>query len=491
MKRTFLLILLLIGSIAAPASACAGDCTIASDLAKRAFETFESDHRTGLAQFVAAWRECPDNPAYAYNVANAYYESGQPGPAETYLRKSVEKSPDNPVWLNNLANLVLENGGDPQEALRLAQKAADLSKGKEIESPAFQITLAKAHMKCGNRRECLDVLGEAKRKWRGDARFQASYDETLDLVLGKATLPPPPPPEKKLKQENKTREVDETKTIAADVDASIPQGTDKRPYDVAVVIGNQNYGRYEKGFGDVKFAERDADTMREYLVKTLGYHPDNIIFKKDAEFTDFNSIFGSYDYKGKFVPGDLHRYIRKTGRKRTREVFVYYSGHGAPPMDDRPPYLVPVNAKAKSVATTCYSLDLFNDIVEKLPVETKTVFLDACFSGNAPSGPFIATKGLYIKDLKPQVARDTAFFCAAKNDQVAAWHEAKGHGLFTYFFLRGLQGAADYDTNREITLGEMKAYLGDEVSYWAERLSQFSQTPHIEGKDDRVIARLK
>ena len=310
----------------------------------------------------------------------------------------------------------------------------------------------------------------------------------LDIVLGKATLPPVKDPQRRRKEEQKE---DKTKTIFADVDASIPQGADKRPYDVAVVIGNQNYGRYGKGFGDVKFAEHDAETMRDYLVTTLGYNPDNIIFKKDAEFTDFNSIFGSYDYKGRFVPGDLHRYIRKTGRKRTREVFIYYSGHGAPPIDDRLPYLVPVNAKAKSVATTCYSMDLFNNIVEKLQVETKTVFLDSCFSGSAPSGPFIATKGLYIKDLKPQVARDTAFFCAAKNDQVAAWHEAKGHGLFTYFFLRGLQGAADYDTNREITLGEMKTYLGDEVSYWAERLSQFSQTPHIEGKDGRVIARLK
>ncbi len=483
MKRTIVSTILIAFCLAAPATAGAGDCQLAAELTKKAVETFETDKPTGLADFVKAYGECPEEPKYAYNVANAYYESGQAGRAEPYLRLAVEKEPDNALWLNNLAKLVLANGGNSKEALKLAQRATDLSIEKKIENPAFVLTLAEAKLKNGEDKACLEILTVGKIKWGDDPVFVSSYDRMLNSILAKAKQE-----SSKAATAGDHKSRSEAVSVAVDV---IPEGAEQRPYDVAVVIGNQSYGKYDKGFGNVKFAERDADAMRKYLVKTMGYHPENIIFKKNADFSDFNAIFGSVDYRGKFVKGEIHRFIRDSGEKKTREVFIYYSGHGLPPIEDRPPFLVPVDARANSVESTCYSLDLFTDVVEKLPVEKKTIFLDSCFSGNTPSGPIIAAKGLYIKDLKPIATSDTAFFCAAQNDQMAAWHEKERHGLFTYFFLKGLQGSADLDGNREITLGEMKAYLGDEVPYWAERLSEFSQTPHIVGKLSWVIAKLK
>ncbi len=480
MKRTIVSTILIAFFWAAPATAGAGDCQLAADLAKKAIETFETDKAAGLEAFIKAYGECPEEPKYAYNVANAYFESGQAGRAEPYLRIALEKEPDNALWLNNLAKLVMANGGDSREALKLAQRATDLSKEKKIENPAFVVTLAEAKLKNGEEKACLEILTTGKIKWGEDPVFVSAYDRMLNSILAKPKQAPP-----------QAARIDDHKTDSINVDANIPEGAEKRPYDIAVVIGNQSYAKYDKGFGNVKFAERDADAMRNYLVKTMGYHPDNVIFKKNAELSDFNSIFGSFDYRGKFVQGDLHRFIRNSGEKKTREVFVYYSGHGVPSIEDRPPFLVPVNAKANSVESTCYSLDLFQEIVEKLPVEKKTIFLDSCFSGNTPSGPIVAAKGLYIKDLKPVATSHTAFFCAAQNDQMAAWHEKERHGLFTYFFLKGLQGGADRDGNKVITLGEMKDYLGDEVPYWAERLSEFSQTPHIVGQLGWVIAKLK
>lgn len=50
------------------------------------------------------------------------------------------------------------------------------------------------------------------------------------------------------------------------------------------------------------------------------------------------------------------------------------------------------------------------------------------------------------------------------------------HGLFTYYFLRGLRGEADTNRNGEVTLGEIAAYVRQKVA-WAAK-SQFNAEQH-------------
>ena len=58
-------------------------------------------------------------------------------------------------------------------------------------------------------------------------------------------------------------------------------------------------------------------------------------------------------------------------------------------------------------------------------------------------------------------------------------------GLFTYFFLRALSGAADKDRNKEITFQEIYDFVSDRaegVPYWAKRLHNGrTQTPVLQG----------
>jgi len=59
-------------------------------------------------------------------------------------------------------------------------------------------------------------------------------------------------------------------------------------------------------------------------------------------------------------------------------------------------------------------------------------------------------------------------------------------GLFTYFVLKGLQGAADLNRDGAITIGEMEQYIQDEniaVPYFSRREFQRLQTPQVIGKD--------
>lgn len=62
--------------------------------------------------------------------------------------------------------------------------------------------------------------------------------------------------------------------------------------------------------------------MREYLLKTFGFKPENIFFEENATFAKFNEIFGSET-----------KYQRKLFdwvKKGVSEIFIYYVGHGAP-----------------------------------------------------------------------------------------------------------------------------------------------------------------
>ena len=60
-----------------------------------------------------------------------------------------------------------------------------------------------------------------------------------------------------------------------------------------------------------------------------------------------------------------------------------------------------------------------------------------------------------------------------------------------YYFLKGLQGEADADSNGRITVGEMDNYLKEQVPYMARRLTGTEQQPVVTGNPADIIAVLK
>jgi hypothetical protein len=53
------------------------------------------------------------------------------------------------------------------------------------------------------------------------------------------------------------------------------------------------------------------------------------------------------------------------------------------------------------------------------------------------------------------------------------------HGLFTYYFLRGLRGEADTNRNGEVTLGELSGYLRQKVAWAAKSQFNSEQRPQV------------
>jgi hypothetical protein len=67
----------------------------------------------------------------------------------------------------------------------------------------------------------------------------------------------------------------------------------------------------------------------------------------------------------------------------------------------------------------------------------------------------------------------------------------KSHSLFTYFFLRALQGEADKNKDKSLNFAEIEDYVKENVSFLARKMYGRKQTPKFIGNRDKVIVRYK
>lgn len=273
-----------------------------------------------------------------------------------------------------------------------------------------------------------------------------------------------------------------TLTKPSDIDTP-PQGAAKRPDAIAIVIGNKNYKNAV--LPSVKYAIQDAFTMKKYLHEAMGFSEENIIIVKDATSIDFMKYFGS--------PGDHKGVLYNQVRKGKSEVFIFYSGHGAPDTNTRKAYLVPSDADPAIIKLTGYSLDVLYDNLAKLNKEkdpkSVTVVLDACFSGGSHDGMLIQNASpIYIETSIPLLtARNAVVLSSSKGNQISSWYPEKNHGLFTYYFLKNIKKAVE--EKKQLTLKDMEdALIGPEsVNDLAWRLFNRDQEPQAMGNKGLVL----
>lgn len=257
----------------------------------------------------------------------------------------------------------------------------------------------------------------------------------------------------------------------------------KRPDGIAIVIGNKNYANAL--LPAVKYADRDAAVMKKYLMNSLGFEEDNIILIKDATHLDFVKHFGdSGDHKG---------ILYKRTHENRSDIFIFYSGHGAPDTNTKKPYLVPNDGDPNVIKLTGYSLDTLYDNLAKLNREKSprsiTVVLDSCFSGGSNDGMLIQNASpIYVEASTPVLAmRNAAVITSSKGNQISSWFPAKNHGLFTYYFLKTLKVAAE--EGRKLSVGDIeKALLDvDGVNDRAWKLHNREQEPQVVGNKNIIL----
>ena len=261
---------------------------------------------------------------------------------------------------------------------------------------------------------------------------------------------------------------------SSDLEQDIPSTGVINRNAVAVVIGNYDYKNVQK----VSFARRDAVVMKEYLVKTFGYDQGNIIFLPDATLSDMLNALGS---AGAAKRSKLSSYLRPGS-----EIFVYYTGHGAPGLQDKKGYLVPIDADPNNIETTGYSLETLYRNLESLNASKLTVVIDACFSGDSQAGMLFKDASPIMVQAKSDKLNSGTVITSSSGDQISSWYPEKKHSLFTYFFLKGIKDKAA--RKEPVTIQNLKVYVADEVDRMSRRLYNRVQTPGFEGNlEERLI----
>ena len=262
--------------------------------------------------------------------------------------------------------------------------------------------------------------------------------------------------------------------LSIDIERDIPRGRDRRKDAVALLIANRDY--MDPDIPAVTYAHRDAEFVKQYLIRTLGYREGNIFLYRDATQSNFRTAL---------------RKLQNAAKKKA-DVFVYYTGHGAPDPEEKAGYFVPVDCDPNYVQLGGVGLEEFYKELGRIKARNITVVIDACFSGASAAGMLIAQASpifISVEDPAANLANGVVL-TSSSGEQISSWYPQMRHSLYTYYFLKALQGAADQDGDRQLTVAELQTYLEEQVPYMARRLHNRVQTPGVTpGSDERVLVR--
>jgi len=243
-----------------------------------------------------------------------------------------------------------------------------------------------------------------------------------------------------------------------------PRAASKGRDAVALVIGISQYR--DEAIPQVRYARRDAEIMASYLESVAGVTRSKMKVLLNEGATS----------------GDLEAYVEEwLPRQVTPEttVFVYYAGHGMPNLSNGKAFLVPYDGHP-DFASKLYPLDRLYEKLDQLPSKQVIVMLDSCFSG--ATGRSVLPSGARPMGLAIESAfnfKKAVVLSAASGTQISSDYDDEGHGLFTYFLLKGLRGAADRDGNGTVQVEELYDFVKDQVTKVASEKLNRDQTPLI------------
>ncbi|MBU4037606.1 MAG: caspase family protein, partial [Proteobacteria bacterium] len=165
-------------------------------------------------------------------------------------------------------------------------------------------------------------------------------------------------------------------------------------------------------------------------------------------------------------------------------VFVYYSGHGAPNPRTGDAFLVPYDGDPSFINQTGYSLKRMYEALGKLPAKEIVVALDSCFSG--AGGRSVLAEGArpLVMNLQSSfaISGNIKVMAASSGNQISSTYKEKGHGLFTYFMLKGIKNEDVVKPDGTIAVSDLYDYIKPQVERIARKQYNNEQTPQLIGK---------
>jgi hypothetical protein len=242
---------------------------------------------------------------------------------------------------------------------------------------------------------------------------------------------------------------------------------------VALIIGIEQYEQSPKA----SYANLDAKYFFDYARKAFGVKKNNIkmLIDQEASLSKTNSaIF-------KWLPGKI--------KANETDLIIFFSGHGLASNDGKEKYILPSNADPDLLSRTALSRsELFDEIV-KLNPKSVTMFFDTCYSGVSRDEKTLLASAKPLRIVAnddKEIPDNFTIFTASKGDQISSGLKEAKHGIFSYYLMKGLEGKADANKDKDITNGELRAYMVKNVSDKALDLGR-QQTPVLSGDPDKIL----
>ena len=251
----------------------------------------------------------------------------------------------------------------------------------------------------------------------------------------------------------------------------------------AVVVGISDYS--DPRIPSLRYAAADAKAFNAWAVspKYGKYAPIRVKLLVNSEAT------------GKNIKNALFVWLRQALEEDM--VTIYFAGHGSPDSPDTPNnlFLLPYDVQYDNITTTGFPMwDIETALKRFIKAKKVVVIADSCHSGGIGHSFDIARRSKRSIQINPisqgiqnlSCVEDGICIISATSDKQFSQESQKwggGHGVFTYFLLRGLNGKADFNSDSSITLGELTSYLSEKV----RRETRNAQSPTVSGRYDPAL----
>lgn len=244
----------------------------------------------------------------------------------------------------------------------------------------------------------------------------------------------------------------------------------------AVVIGISKYKYTDRGIPCLRYADRDALKFYDFLCRDQGYDRDHVRLLINEQATIMNVRDALLSFLRQAIEEDL--------------VVIYFAGHGSPEFGSTENlYLMCYDTDPLRMPSTAYHMaDIEMALARHIISRNVVILADACHSGGIGSEEMITLRSAeeenlinyYLERLR-NAGQGRVVFTASDNSQLSQESEkwGGGHGVFTYFLIRGLRGAADANDDRIVSAGEIFGYVSEKVR--RETFNQ--QTPRVPSGD--------
>lgn len=241
---------------------------------------------------------------------------------------------------------------------------------------------------------------------------------------------------------------DAVEVLSVDVD-QLPamNGKYAQPQAIGIAVGVGLFR--DPAMPSRKFAAHDAEVMGAYFKSILGIPPQKIkvVIDEGGLKDDLADVFEQW------LP-------KQAGVKQT--AFIYVSGRALVDQETGVVSLLPYDGTMASTGRT-FSLARLQRALTRAPLKQAVLMLDLSLEPSAGSGSTgTATPRWNHQDSAGEHDRLMIMVGNSGVQEAQAYQQGQ-HGLFTYFLLKGMRGAADLDKNGTVLTGELCAYVHGQV----------------------------